>query len=146
MTDKKELIGNKGHNCPKCNEKCVKHIIKSNYIKIYRKEFSIQKVGKFRCLLDSWRIIMVLMGKQDPSLGQIIAEYQNIDCKQLEYTSNTKSFKYGINIYARAHIYFALKCIKKPEILIDKSQNVPLVIRNDKITIWICPRIEEVKE
>jgi len=137
-----------GGDCDYSKKNCpiLKEIQKKNYITIYRKEFSYQKIRKIRALIDNWRVIMVLMGKQDPTLGQIIAEYQNSDCKQLEYMSNRKLFKCGINFYAREHVYFALKCIKNPEILIDKSQNVPLVIRNDKITIWICTRIEEVKD
>lgn len=45
--------------------------------------------------------------------------------------------------YLRKWVYFAMKIIDKPEILVPYNINAPLVVRNEKLTIFISPKVEE---
>ena len=130
--------------CPILQNEKKKHKL-VNYV-----EFELEKLDFKKpeyVILDSARIMSIQIGKRKCKFKKFFEKkgeikYIVIKCKDLKYKS--KEFQWGKNYYVRRVVYFALKCIKKPEILVPWCNIAPLIIRNNKITINIAPKVYEI--
>jgi len=96
-------------------------------------------------ILDEHRVILITIGKIDYNSVLNCDRYKDfrlrkIKFKDFQYDFREKLFYYKINYYSRNLVYFALKCVQNPEIIISENYLFPLIVRNEYCSIFISPR------
>jgi len=127
---------------------------KKEHISIREEDFSIEDYLGYRAAINCNRIMLIISGDIPVSYFSNKLNCKYIQTKPIRFQSRVLSFdhspscyllpygihvKKGSNCYPKIQIDCALNFLKSPEIYY--AYDVPLIIRNDKYTVMLAPRV-----